>query len=434
MKPAIAKATREASSFSYTVSKYLFLFGLAFVTFESVRPGGIMLSDYFFLLSIIFLPKARLKEIGGSGVLLASGALLTGAVLSVYFSGGWGDGAANLLKLALLFAVIAPLSLCHSKDIYRCLLFIAGGIFLNCFITVLQAFMFPGIVDALSINPPQPDVAFSGRYQGLTEYPVTLGLTAALGVLLAMGIYAVEKMKVVRWTLIFAIFICSVAALLSGSRTFFGSLIPALLMYAFLQKKQRMKTLYSILGLVLIWGSVSYVAPDVVSQFSQRVNSVGIVDYSRLAASAQALVEISQKPIFGWGADHFDEGGVVYLPETGEITGAHNTLLRYWYATGLLGAIGFLMLFIAPFRQLHKALKLRISERVANAVRLSMAATLFFFVVTNLGPYIFNRYIFIPLFIVAGFATRLVQSANAAVAAQPVPLQFPRSPIPRTTT
>jgi O-antigen ligase len=432
MKPAAAKAAKEVSSFTYTASKYLFLFGLAFVTFEQVRPGGIMLADYFFLLSIVFLPKARLKEIGGSGVLLASGLLLTGAVLSVYFSGGWGDGAGNLLKLGLLFAVLAPLSLCHSKDIYRCFVFLAGGIFLNCFITVLQASLFPGIVDALSINPGQPDVAFSGRYQGLTEYPVTLGLAGALGVLLAVGIYSVEKAKFVRWGLIFAIFICSVAALLSGSRTFFGSLIPALLVYAFMQKKQLMKTFYLICGLVLIWVSVSYLAPNVVSQFSQRVNSVGVIDYSRLAASAQAILEIAQKPIFGWGADHFDEGGVVYLPDTGEITGAHNTLLRYWYATGLLGAIGFLMFFIAPFRQLRKLLKLKIPERAANAVRLSMGVTLFFFIVTNLGPYIFNRYIFIPLFVVTGFAARLMQAANA-VDVQRVPLQFSRNPIPRTT-
>ena len=430
MKPAAIKAKREVSSSAYTVSRYLFLFGLAFLTFEEVRPGGIMLADYFFLVSIIFLPKARLKDIGGSGVLLASGALLTGAVLSVYFSHGWGEGAGNLLRLGLLFAVIAPLSLCHSKDIYRCFLFITGGIFLNCLVTVVQAFIFPGIVDALSINPPQPDVAFSGRYQGLTEYPVTLGLAAALGVLLAMGIYAVEKAKLVRWGLIFAIFICSIAALLSGSRTFFGSLIPALAMYVFLQKKQRMKTLYAALGLVLIWVAVSYIAPDVVSQFSKRVDSVGIVDYSRIAASAQALLEISQKPIFGWGADHFDEGGVVYLPDTGEVTGAHNTFLRYWYATGILGGVGFLMFFVAPFRNLRKILKFNVSERTANAARLCLSATLFFFIVTNLGPYIFNRYIFIPLFVMAGFAARLVQSANG-MAVQTVPMQL-RNPIPRT--
>jgi O-antigen ligase len=431
MKPATVKGTREVLSSAYIASKYLFLFGLAFVTFEEVRPGGIMLSDYFFLLSVIFLPKARLKEIGGSGVLLASGILLTGAVLSVYFSGGWGEGAGNLLKLGLLFAVIAPLSLCHSKDIYRCFLFLAGGIFLNCFITVLQASIFPGIVDALSINPGQPDVAFAGRYQGLTEYPVTLGLAAALGVLLATGIYAVEKAKFVRWALIFAMFICSVAALLSGSRTFFGSLIPTLLVYAFLQKKQLMKTLYLMCGLVLIWVSVSYLAPDIVSQFTQRVNSVGLVDYSRLAASAQAILEISQKPIFGWGADHFDQGGVVYLPDTGEVSGAHNTFLRYWYATGVLGGIGFLMFFIAPFRNLLNLLKFNISERTANAARLCLSATLFFFIITNLGPYIFNRYIFIPLFVMSGFAARLVRSANA-VAAQPAPMQFSRNPIPRT--
>ncbi len=428
MKSVIVKANTELSTSAYVASKYFFLFGLAFATFEQVRPGGIMLSDYFFLLSVIFLPKARLKEISGSGVLFASGAVLIGGVLSVYFSGGWDEGAGNLLRLGLLFGIIAPLSLCHSRDIYRCFLFLAGGIFLNCFITVLQASIFPGIVDALSINPPQPDVAFAGRYQGLTEYPVTLGLAGALGVLLAMGIFAVEKSALVRWALIFSMFICSVAALLSGSRTFFGSLIPALLVYALLQRKQRMKILYSAFGLVLIWVSVSYIAPNVVSQFSQRVESVGFIDYRRFAASAQALLEISQKPIFGWGADHFDEGGVVYLPDTGEITGAHNTLLRYWYAIGILGAIGFLMFFIAPFRNLRKVLKFNVAERAANAARLCMAGTVFFFIVTNLGPYIFNRYIFIPMFIFGGYAAYCFRAVTAASEARDksIALRVPR--------
>jgi O-antigen ligase len=414
MKSGTVKPNRTVSSSTCSISKYLFLLGLAFLTFEQVRPGGIMLADYFFLLSVIFIPKGRLKEIGGSGVLLASGMLLAGAVLSVYFSGSWSAGAGNLLRLGLLFGVIAPLSLCHSKDIYRCFLFLAGGIILNCFITVLQASIFPGIVDALSVNPPQPDVAFQGRYQGLTEYPVTLGLIGALGVLLAMGIYAVEKAKFVRWSLIFSTFICSVAALLSGSRTFFGSLIPALLVYAFLQKKQRMKILCSAFGLVLLWISVSYVAPNVVSQFSKRVESVGFIDYGRIAASAQALLEIAQKPIFGWGADHFDEGGVLVLPDTGEVTGAHNTLLRYWYATGILGAFGFLVLFIAPFRNLRKVLKFNIAERTANAARVCMATTLFFFVVTNLGPYIFNRYVFVPMFVFGGYASYCLRAVTAA--------------------
>jgi O-antigen ligase len=432
MTVAAANTRKEAPTGAFLASKYLFLLGLAFVTFEEVRPAGIMLSDYFFLLSIIFLPKSRLKGIWGSGVLLASGLILTGAAISLYVSGGWADGAANLLKLALLFALIAPLALCHSKDIYRCFLFLAGGIFLNCFITVLQASLFPRIVDALSINPPQPDVAFSGRYQGLTEFPVTLGLSAAFGVLLAIGIYSVEKAKVLRLALVFAMFICTVAALLSGSRTFFGSLVPALLLYAFLQKKQRMKMVYATFGFLLLMGVVSFLVPTIVEQFNQRIDSVGLIDYRRIASSAQAVLEISQKPLFGWGADHFDQGGVVFLPDTGEITGAHNTLLRYWYATGLLGAIGFLMFFIAPFRQLRKALKLKISERAANAVRLSLGATLFFFIVTNLGPYIFNRYIFVPLFVIAGFAARLVHSANAAQVSQTPSMHFSRNPIPKT--
>ena len=64
---------------------------------------------------------------------------------------------------------------------------------MNCLVTLIQAWVYPGIVDLLSINPPQPDVKFSGRFQGLTEFPVTLGLSAALAVLIGIGLICSEK-------------------------------------------------------------------------------------------------------------------------------------------------------------------------------------------------------------------------------------------------
>jgi O-antigen ligase len=390
----------------FVFAGFMFRMGLAFVTFEEVRPLGVMLSDYCFLLSFILTPKSRLLRRTGSGVLLASSLILSGAFLSLHAS-ALTSAAESLTRLVILFGLIAALAVAHSRDIRKNMFYLVGGISINCLVTVLQASIFPGIVDALSINPPQPDVAFAGRFQGLTEYPVTLGLSAALGMLLGIGLISLEKGKYVRWVLAGLVFICGVAALLSGSRTFLASLFPALIVFALLQKYHRRAIVHTVAGLVVLWGTLTYFVPEAVSQYSDRVDSVGLTDYGRLLSAAQAVSEISEKPILGWGVDHFDEGGVIVIPEgpdAGAITGAHNTFLRYWYAAGLLGATGFLVLFAVPAMRMLRGLKKKMSDSAANALRLTLAAYVFFFIVANLGPYIYNRYLYVPMFVFAGFA------------------------------
>ena len=402
----------------FRYSAFAFQMGLVFVTFEEVRPFGVMLSDYCFFLSLLFLPKSRLFKSTGSGVLLAVSLILCGAILSLHDSSVTA-AADSLARLLVLFGLIAPLALSHSKDIYKTLFFLLGGIFLNCVVTVLQASVFPGIVDSLSINPPQPDVAFAGRFQGLTEFPVTLGLSAALGVLLGIGLFSIEKRLLVRWGLGIAIVVCSIAALLSGSRTFLASMLPGVIVFVILQKRRRRGVIYAIAMLTVLWSSVTYLAPGVVSQYSGRVDSVGLVDYARLASAAQAAIEISEKPVLGWGVDHFDEGGVIVIPETGEIAGAHNTFLRYWYAAGLLGAAGFLTLFFVPARRMLLLLNGQIAAKSGDAIRLILACYVFFFIVTNLGPYLYNRYIYVPLFVFGGFAAHALDPMKVRKVAPP---------------
>jgi hypothetical protein len=38
---------------------------------------------------------------------------------------------------------------------------------------------------------------------------------------------------------------------------------------------------------------------------------------------------------------------------------------------------------------------------------LALALCVFFFVVSNLGPYLYNRYLYVPMFVVAGFAAQI---------------------------
>jgi O-antigen ligase len=416
-----SKVHKQAIAF--VISGVWFRLGLAFVTFEEVRPFGLMLSDYCFGLSLLFLPKSLFFKVRGSGILMAASLILAGAVVSLHQTGSVSDALGALAKPVVLYGLIAPLALCHSKEIYKNLKYLLSGIFVNCLVTLVQASVFPKIVDVLSINPPQPDVGFSGRYQGLTEFPVTLGLSAALAVLIALGLFYREKSGTTRAGLIVVILVCSIAALLSGSRTFLASLIPGCLVLVLLQKQRRRGVLLAFAGLCVLWGAVIYLAPGVVAQYSDRVGSVGLVDYNRLATAAQAAMEISQKPLLGWGVDHFEEGGLLTIPETGEVASAHNTFLRYWYAAGLLGAIGFLALFFLPAKRMVKALKAKVSDRTAGVVRLILACYVFFFIVSNLGPYFYNRYLYVPMFVLAGFIAHVPVPDTVA---KPVKKNAPR--------
>jgi len=134
--------------------------------------------------------------------------------------------------------------------------------------------------------------------------------------------------------------------------------------------------------------------------------------------AALALVEISQKPILGWGTDHFGEAGTMLIPETAEVGAAHNTFLQYWYGLGLLGGIGFLLLFLMPLRQMLRSLKDRPSTDSADAVRLGLACYVLLFIVLNVQPILYNRFVYIPLFVIAGFAVHALDPVKAGEAAR----------------
>src|ERR1700754_2444534 len=101
-----SKSTAGTYGTPFYISRFLFLAGLAFVTFEEVRPaGGIMLSDFLFGLSILFLPRARWTRLPKAvkySFMVAPGLILLGAILSLQSPGRFVDGAGALLKLFTL--------------------------------------------------------------------------------------------------------------------------------------------------------------------------------------------------------------------------------------------------------------------------------------------------------------------------------------------
>jgi O-antigen ligase len=408
---ALPEASRiEQQSLLFFFSAFMFRMGLALVTIEQIRPFfGIQVSDYCFFLSLlVFLshPRLRLGKLRGSGVLLAGSLILLGSVLSLLNATSLSDAAGPLVRIFVLFGLFGPLALIHAKNIRENMLFLMGGIFVNCVITLLQASVFPGIADALSINPTRPDLSEIGRFQGLTSHPNIIGLSAALAVMIGIGLLSFEGNRHTRGRLVIVVFVCTLAGFLSGSRAVFVALIPSLIVFLIFQKQRRRAIVRGLVALGVLWGAVIYIAPALISQFSERLDSTGsnfYSDYGRLWSAVYTVEEISQRPIIGWGVDHLDDAGLTEIPGTGEIVGAHNTFLKYWHGAGLLGAAGFLTIFALPARRMLQLLKKRPSSSSSDALKLSLSCLILLFIVSNLGPFDYNRFLYIPLFSFAGF-------------------------------
>ena len=122
-------------------------------------------------------------------------------------------------------------------------------------------------------------------------------------------------------------------------------------------------------------------------------------------ANDQAAAEASK-------VAHFAEAGSLLLPKVNVVQGAHVTLLQYWYGAGLLGAIGFLALFVMPAKRMLQVLRKKLPEDSKNAVRLILASYASFFMIFSLGPYLYNRYLYIPMFVFAGFVARMLGPAE----------------------
>jgi len=429
----------QQANFGFLCSAFMFRMGLALVTFEQDRFFEIQLSDYILFLSLLLLLfslKFRLIKEIIAGLSVGGVLILSGALLSLVNASNMNDAAGPLRRLFVLFVLFAALAVTHSKNIRTNIIFLLVGIFINCTIALIQASVFPGIVDTLSINPVRATDfgSSSGRFQGLTSHPNVLGLSVALAIFIGVGLLFSESNRYMRWGLVLQLSVCTIGAYLSGSRTFLFSLIPALLVLGLFQRQNHRAIVRTLVAVAVLWAALMYVAPAASSQYLDRLDALGLVDYGRLATAAQAVLEISEKPILGWGIDHFGEAGGMLFPGTDEVLGAHNSFLQYWYGAGLLGAIGFLALFAIPARQMLAALKMKPRDNSRNALSLGLGVYVLLFVVSNVQPILYNRFLYVPLFIFAGFTAHALGPIRACKPARKPVVHLPGPNIQATSS
>jgi O-antigen ligase len=407
----------------FRASSLMFGVGLAFVTFEDIRPYGVMASDYFFLFSLLLLvcsKERRSLNSRGSGVLAAGALILCGAAISVASASSASAAVASFFRVFMLFGLFAPLALVHGKNIRRNMQYLLAGISANCIVAMLAAWISPDFVDWLAVNPQvATDLSDDiGRYAGLSGNANILGLSAAVAVLVAIGLLLSEKAFLVRCGLVLQVFICMVGGFLTGSRTFFVSLIPALailMLWRRLNRRFFLRLAGALVLIVILLSGINYFTPDLLADYTDRFSATAADDSAnegRLLTAGLALLEISQKPALGWGVDHFGEAGLMFLPLDNDFIPAHVVFLHYWYAAGILGGAGFLVLFFLPVRRMLVILKYHPPDDLAASLRLGVSVYLLLFIASNLHPLLLNRFLYMPLFVFAGLATRVPGSRS----------------------
>lgn len=392
----------------FQLSGLSFRLGLLLVTFEEIRPFGILCADYFFACSFLLIlcsPQRRLLLSKGSGLLTASAVIVAGAAVS-----GLTTGPA--LRVLILFGVFAPLCLAHSKGFWRHMRYLLAGITINCAIAVVAAWVWPGVISALSVDPRVPDFGQDmGRFGGLTGHPNALGIVAALGVLVALGLLVSGQERCRREIVYLQIVVCVCAAVLSGSRTFFVALAPPLLIFVNwkvnFNKAVRTAVCIAVVSAAL-WFGTAWLFPSASASYTSRLGKTSenyVPNRDRIITASLALVEIAERPISGWGLAHFGEAGMAYIPAEGDFLPAHVVFLHYWYAEGILGALGFALLFALPILNIVKRLKGSCPPDLRKALRLGLGIYVLLFIASNLHPLLLNRFLFMPLFMVAGLTT-----------------------------
>lgn len=287
-----------------------------------------------------------------------------------------GDRAVNSAFTFLLLGIMALMleNLVISKNdliLISLALSIAGV--LACMPAIMY-FLGIDVYTPLGADPPTEETEETLRATTLGGNPNSLGILARNGIFACVLLLTLVRKNVAKLSVWLMLLICFTGIVLSGSRTnFYGTLIMflVLILLGFSQyvfKKSRIA--FIIIGFALIGYAGFQLVPNPVQKRlfmgsgdkhieERTANRVEFTQRQQL----QAVGFFMEHPVMGVGLNR------TYY-ESGYDLGAHDTISMLVGETGLLGTVGFLILFFWAIKKLLKAR--RKTHNVDGKIRISL--------------------------------------------------------------
>lgn len=344
---------------------YFFFVGTLLLSLNFVRLQGLAISDWFYLLSIIYflvemmlVRKNNLRIWISNHFIWAVGLILFGAILSTFNSNSPGIALFEILQQ--LFVMTLFVSACW-QIVYRnktqniLVAFILSGFFAA---TVVAMDYFFGSRIGLVLSGT-PDINLWGRYAGPLRHPNKLGYFLALTSLITLAFSLAKRNayalpKKVLWILLFVVQLF--ALYLSGSVTgYVGFLIGIFLLLSkqVFQQKQPSFIVVIVIGILLLipLGGTLLSVPSYHHQTPSMFLAANIERVQNITAGQrvdvyqQAWRKILESPVLGVGYDQLSTSGIKSENRLLSTT-VHNALLQIWYVGGIFAFIGWVTIYL----------------------------------------------------------------------------------------
>lgn len=327
------------------------------------------------------------------GVLLGLGALSIPTSL-------WRGGSFDVLVNQLLKSVVVALLLANILHSPRRLKLLMASLVCWGVVMTLVA-----LRDYAAGNLALAGQRIAGYDSPLAANPNDLALTLNLIIAFAVGLVFAIRRRACRLVLVGAIVLMVGGVIVSFSRA--GFVVLVAIAGAFLWQRLRRRDVVTVLGAVLIAGTLVIFVP---SGYGDRMYS--LLDFqadatgsalARWTSTVTAIEMIMERPLFGFG---LGMNRLEFVERNLGWTHVHNAVLEVGADAGVPAMIVYVLILWHLFRGLHRAAKRfrahRASEHeaLAGGVQLALIG---FVVATLFYPVAYHFY----LFYIAGFALAL---------------------------
>lgn len=395
----VTRARDGQEDFLVRASRVFLYLGLFFSSLMSVRfGGGFTLGDILILVGIASAGVGSINAHQNRGVqrmgttspfvilavlfLVLSGLLATGRALAPD-----GSLAVTVRLVAVVFVLPVALRAVLTERIYfrRALVAFGSGAAICGSGTVLQYFAGSSII-------PGADVTNVGRFSGFAQSVSDTGAITALGVVIAIGLFAGYRGRKRVGALLILAF-SAIGLLLSGSvsgliAVFVGCLVLAIRRVVMVKHM----VLIGVVGVVVL----SFVATiqeksNALDPFARVLQTLGLGENaayntsgSRISTYKAAIDGFLSNPVVGAGLDYGSTIADGKYP-------AHNLFLAASFGGGILLLLAIIFAVVRPFRGRWIGADRSIEVSIVVAMTVSALA----FAMT--APSLFNRYLWIPM-------------------------------------